>query len=88
MPSSDRSKIDTLSEDIAIIKNELVYIRKDMNKMLHIILESDPSLVSRVTVNENNIEELQKSQWESRTAIGGAVLGIIMNVLFWLVTKK
>ncbi len=80
-----------LSEDAAIVKTEIIHIRKDLNKILALLYEADNSLVGRVKVNEAKIDNLEETQWQAKTALGGAtiaLIGFLVNLAVSLVVKK
>lgn len=83
-----RKTLESLSEDIAIVKTQLIHLRGDTNKILQILMENDDSLMSRTKVNQTRIDQLEQTQWQAKTALGGAAIGMVFNLLLWLITKK
>lgn len=72
--------MEDLRSDVQVIKKEVSLLRSDMSKVLNIMLESDRSVVSRVSINEVKIKEIEKNQWHAKTALGSAILGFLINL--------
>lgn len=79
---------DHLSEDLAIIKSEVIHLRKDVNKLLDIILENQSHAISpRLRIVENDmieatktIDEMKSQSGQIRLALLGAFLTFIVSV--------
>lgn len=80
---SDGSKLDLLLQEVAVIKNKI----SDMNKDVHqlnkytFIGNGQPSLLSRINMLEQNAEA---AKFYRRTTIGAfiiAAIGIIANLI-------
>src|SRR5581483_9725750 len=62
--SSVREAMDKLnpSYDLAILKSEMVHLRKDVNRILEILIEHpDKSLSPRVHILESQLKDMERS---------------------------
>lgn len=53
---------DNLHSEIAIIKSEIIYLRRDVNRMLEILIDNpDRALTQRMKTVEHQAESFQKT---------------------------
>ena len=78
--TKDSDKLDKLILDGAIIKEQLHGVREDINRLNKNIYigNGTPSLMTRVTVNEDAVNDLK---WWKRMAIVGATTGVFGFVM-------
>lgn len=80
---------DYLSTDITIIKSELLYLRKDVNKMLDLLIENpEHSIAPRVKILENDtiqfgktLSQMEERGWQLRLALVASFLGFVASVI-------
>lgn len=79
--------LEKMSEDIAILKTEMIHQRIDINKILSILIESDHALVKRTAVSENNIENLEEkmaiadqNDFNIKVALASLSIGVVGSI--------
>lgn len=69
--------MQALKQDVAIIKAEMIHLRKDVEEVMKVLLHAEKSVVSRTYILEEKIQQLEATSWHAKTALGGVVIGII-----------
>lgn len=79
-------------EDIAIMKNEIIHLRIDINKLLSVIVESENALVKRTAISETKIAQIEEkfighlaNAFNVKLAMASSLIGLISCIVVALI---
>lgn len=81
--------IDDFKSDMAIVKSEIVYLRKDVNRMLELLLDNpDHAVAPRLKVLEkealhiqDRFDEMESRSWQMKLSITSSVLAFLLSIV-------
>lgn len=79
---------DDFRSDMAIVKSEIVYLRKDVNRMLELLLDNpDHAVAPRLKVLEkealhiqDRFDEMESRSWQMKLAITSSMIAFLASV--------